>query len=80
MLHTCTITCISSLYIGVSEISMSMKEQEPARLGLLRSANHLIGQLSGANADKVNEKMTEIKEKWSELETCVETRTTGVYI
>ena len=54
-----------------------MTGEDPARLGLLRTAENLIGQISGPNAAKVTEKANEVKEKWVELEITIETRKKG---
>ena len=54
-----------------------MSRQSPGRLGLLRTAENLIGQMSGPNAAKVTEQAEEVKEKWAELEITVETQKKG---
>ena len=55
----------------------AMAGQDPVRKGLMKSGENLIGQVSGANAAMVTEKMDEVKETWAELETTIATRTKG---
>ena len=62
---------------GVNEVREGMSGCDSARLELLRSSENLIGQISGTNADKVNEVIEEVKRKWAELQTCLDTRTRG---
>lgn len=54
-----------------------MTRQDPSRLGLLRTAENLIGQISGPNAGKVHEKVEEVREKWEGLVTAVQERSAG---
>ena len=69
--------CVCVSFLALMELREEMKKQEPARLGLLRSAENLIGQMSGPNADKVTEKAEEVKEKWEELNVAIETKNKG---
>ena len=62
---------------ALEEVRVAMNKQEPARLGLLRSAENLIGQMSGPNVAKVTEKAEEVKGKWEELNVAMETRNKG---
>lgn len=67
-------------FVDLADLRVAMTTQDPTRLGLVRSGENLIGQISGPNATKVGEKVEEVKKKWAELEVAVETRTAGVNV
>lgn len=67
-------------FVELADLRVAMTTQDPTRLGLLRSGENLIGQISGPNSTKVGEKVEEVKNRWAELEVAVETRTAGVYV
>ena len=65
------------IFIALAELREDMTRQDPSRLGLLRTAENLIGQISGPNAGKVHEKVEEVREKWEGLVTAVQERSAG---
>ena len=67
-----------SFFVPVlTELREAMAQQDSVRLGLQRAADNLIGQVSGPNASHVRQKVEEIGEKWGELTSAVETRSSG---
>lgn len=65
-------------FAALADLRVAMTMQDSTRLGLVRSGENLIGQISGPNATKIGEKIEEVKKKWAELEVAMETRTEGV--
>ena len=66
--------------VELADLRVAMTTQDPTRLGLLRSGENLIGQISGPNSTKVGEKVEEVKNRWAELEVAMETRTAGRFL
>ena len=68
---------VFSLPPGLGGVTEAMADKDPVRKGLLRSAENLIGQISGPSAAKVTGKVEEINQKWAELEITIATRRKG---